>query len=172
MKTYLAIALLSLAAVRGAHAQAVPLDHLTPPLSTSTARDAADVASWVSVAAAVALDAHATWNTHCQGSWDACEGALVRSGLRLGVTYGAVFLIKKLVHRERPCGIACGLDDRYASFYSAHTALAFSTLGGPRLAVSLPLAIGTGSLRIAAGKHYLTDVLAGAAVGALTSRIR
>lgn len=153
-------------------AEPLPVDRFTPPLPTVGERHAADVASWITAGAAVALDVHATWNTHCQSSWDECEAALVRSGLRVGVTYGAVFLIKALVHRERPCGIDCGIDDRYASFYSAHTALAFSTLGGPRLAVSLPLAISTAGLRVAGGKHYLTDVLAGAAIGAVTSRIR
>jgi membrane-associated phospholipid phosphatase len=155
-----------------AQAQPLPIDHLTPPLATVAERHAADIASWVSVGAAVGLDAHVTWKTHCQSTWDECEGALVRSGLRVGVTYGAVFLIKALVHRQRPCGVDCGIDSEYASFYSAHTALAFSTLGGARLAISLPLAIGTGGLRVAAGKHYLTDVLTGAAIGALTSRIR
>jgi membrane-associated phospholipid phosphatase len=173
MKKQIWIALALLAACRVAGAQALPIDRYTPPLSTAAERHAADVASWVTVSAAVALDAHATWKTHCQGSWDECEGAIVRSGLRVGVTYGAVFLVKALVHRQRPCAPSdCGSDSPDFSFYSAHTALAFSTLGGPRLAVSLPLAIGTGGLRIAAGKHYLTDVLTGAAVGALTSRIR
>lgn len=172
MKTSLiTVALLALVA-RTAAAQPIPLDLLTPPLPTAAERRAADVASWVTVSAAVALDAHATWTTHCQSSWDDCEAALVRAGIRVGVTYGAVYLIKAIVHRERPCASACGIDGQYASFYSAHTALAFSTLGGPRLAVSLPLAVSTGALRVAAGKHWLTDVLTGAAVGAITSRIR
>jgi membrane-associated phospholipid phosphatase len=83
-------------------------------------------------------------------------------GLRLGVTYGAAFAAKKLVHRERPCApLDCGIDNPDFSFYVGHTALAFSTLGGPRLSVALPLAISTGGLRVAGGKHYLTDVLVG-----------
>lgn len=49
---------------------------------------------------------------------------------------------------------------------------AFAGLGGPRLEFALPLAVSTGGLRVAADKHWLTDVLAGAAVGAITSRIR
>ncbi len=48
----------------------------------------------------------------------------------------------------------------------------FSTVGSSRLAFSLPLAIGTGGLRVAAGKHWVSDVLVGAGVGLLTSRIR
>jgi membrane-associated phospholipid phosphatase len=173
MKKYTWIALV-LVVVASAHAgaQALPIDRLTPPLPTAGERQAADIASWVTVSAAVALDAHATWKTHCQNSWDECEWALVKSGMRVGITYGAVLLVKAIVHRERPCAPSCGIDHPDASFYSAHTALAFSTIGGPRLAVSLPLAISTGGLRLMANKHYLTDVLTGAAVGALTSRIR
>jgi membrane-associated phospholipid phosphatase len=53
-----------------------------------------------------------------------------------------------------------------------HTALAFSAVGGKRLAFTLPLAISTGGLRVAAGKHYVTDVLTGAAIGYATSFIR
>ena len=73
---------------------------------------------------------------------------------------------ERVIERERPDG-----SDRL-SFYSMHTAMAFQTLGGPRLAVALPVSVGTGGLRVAAGKHWLTDVLVGAGVGALTSRIR
>jgi membrane-associated phospholipid phosphatase len=67
----------------------------------------------------------------------------------------------------------------YTSFYSGHTNLAFAlvvsggtvaTLRGYRRAdliwkVGLPVAALTGYLRIAGDRHYLTDVLAGAAVG-------
>lgn len=92
--------------------------------------------------------------------------------LRTGVTYGLVGLAKWLLPRERPCAPACGIDGADQSFFSGHTAIAFSTVGGPRLAFSLPLAIGTGNLRVAAGKHWITDVLVGAGVGLATSRIR
>jgi membrane-associated phospholipid phosphatase len=103
-----------------------------------------------------------------------CHPDLVCQCVRLGLTYGASQLVKMLVHRQRPCAPSntCGIDTPDASFYSMHTAFAFETLGGPRLAVALPLSIGTGGLRIAANKHWLSDVLVGAAVGAATSRIR
>jgi membrane-associated phospholipid phosphatase len=69
--------------------------------------------------------------------------------------------------------------DGNLSFYSGHTSLAFSTvaaaatvasLRGYRSApwvwgVGLAGAAGVGYLRIAADKHYLTDVLTGAVVG-------
>lgn len=155
---------------RSAGAQALPIDSLTPPLPNATARTMADVASWATVIAAVALDAKATiGGCHSQ---DVCYRAVLFTGLRVGATYGAVFAAKQLVHRTRPCAPACGIDNPDFSFYSAHTALAFSAIGGPRLAISLPLAVSTGGLRVAAGKHYLTDVLVGAGVGLATSKIR
>lgn len=148
------------------HAQALPIDKLTPPLPTASERKIADIASWGTVLAAVALDA--------KSSWDAPDRkrALILQGTRVGITYGAVFLVKTLIHRERPCApsSSCGTDNPDFSFYSAHTALAFSTIGGPRLAFALPLSIGTGGLRVAGGKHYLSDVLVGAGAGWLTGR--
>lgn len=153
--------------------QALPVDRLTPPLPNKTARQIADVASWVTSIVPVVLDAKASWNAPER------RRAFVLQGARIGVTYAAVFAVKKLVHRSRPCAPDdCGSDDPNFSFYSGHTALPFASmgakpeLGGPRLAVMVPLAVGTGGLRVMAGKHYLTDVLTAAGVGLLTSRIR
>jgi membrane-associated phospholipid phosphatase len=166
-----ALVLAALLVTAPARAQSLPIDRLTPSLPTAGERTAASVASWATAITAVVLDVNATIGK-CDGQ-DECYRAVTFMALRLGVTYGAAFAAKKLVHRERPCApLDCGIDNPDFSFYSAHTALAFSTLGGPRLAVSLPLAISTGGLRVAGGKHYLTDVLVGAGVGALTSRIR
>jgi membrane-associated phospholipid phosphatase len=108
------------------------------------------------------------------------------------VSVGAVVnqAVKFAVGRERPFVHALPPDDKEkvkhasdnnVSFYSGHTSLTMTlaaaggtiaTLRGYRLA---PLVWGTGGaislftgyLRIAADKHYLTDVLTGAAVGAL-----
>lgn len=159
----LALALLLSAAP--AEAQSTALDRLTPPLPTPTERSIADLASWGTVAAALALDTKASWDQADR------RRAFEREGLRLGLTYTVAEIVKLAVHRDRPCAPSCGIDSPTSSFYSLHTAFGFSTLGGPRLAVSLPLAISTGGLRIAAGKHYLTDVLVGAAAGALASRL-
>ena len=147
-------------------AQALLIDRATPPFPTPSERKAADIASWATAIAAAALDTRASWNDPQR------LRAFERQGIRVGVVYGSAFLVKSLVHRSRPCAPACGIDNPDYSFFSAHTALAFSTLGGPRLAVDLPLTISTGGLRVAAGKHWLSDVLVGAGVGALTSRIR
>ncbi|CAN5924525.1 hypothetical protein BH11MYX4_BH11MYX4_41060 [soil metagenome] len=70
--------------------------------------------------------------------------------------------------------------DNNVSFYSGHSAMTFSlasaagtvaTLRGYRLmplvwATLMPLAVATGYLRIAGDKHYLSDVLTGAILGA------
>lgn len=96
--------------------------------------------------------------------------------------------VKFAVQRERPFVHALPAADRGAtsapsdndlSFYSGHTTLAFSlatsagmvaSLRGYSLApvvwaVGLPIAAFTGYLRIAADKHYLSDVLTGALMG-------
>ncbi len=136
-------------------------------LPTATERRVADVASWTSVVTLISLDAKSSWD--CIDRLRCFE----LQGLRTGVVYGSAFAVKFLVHRARPCApVDCGSDNPHSSFFSAHTAIAFSTLGGPRLSISLPLASATGVLRVAAGKHWMTDVIAGAAVGSLVSRIR
>lgn len=96
---------------------------------------------------------------------------------------------KLVFARERPFVHALAPDQRMktevpsdnnVSFYSGHSAMTFSlasaagtvaTLRGYRLmplvwATLMPLAAVTGYLRIAGDKHYLSDVLTGAIVGA------
>lgn len=135
-------------------------------LPTPGQRAAADWISWGTAITAVAVDTRASFE--CPDRVRCLE----REGLRLGIVYGAAFLTKILVHRDRPCAPECGIDNPAYSFFSAHTALTFSSVGGARLSVALPLAITTGGLRVAAGKHWATDVLAGAGVGLLVSRLR
>jgi membrane-associated phospholipid phosphatase len=100
-------------------------------------------------------------------------------------------LIKFSLGRERPFVHALGAaeksDERHPadnnlSFFSGHSSFTFSlatsaamvaTLRGYRIApilwsVGPALAAFTGYLRIAADKHYLSDVLVGAAVGTAT----
>ncbi len=116
---------------------------------------------------------------------DAPSNALVIvEATALAVTLDDV--VKLLVARERPY-VHFGVSSELAppdtgdnlSFYSGHTNLAFAvavasgtiaSMRGYRLApvvwaTSLPLAAVTGYLRIAADKHYLTDVLTGALIG-------
>jgi membrane-associated phospholipid phosphatase len=97
-------------------------------------------------------------------------------------------IVKFSVGRERPFvralppgekGTTADPDDNNLSFYSGHTSFTFSvavasgtvaSLRGYRAAPwiwasGLTLAGATGYFRIAADKHYFTDVLTGAAVG-------
>jgi membrane-associated phospholipid phosphatase len=93
--------------------------------------------------------------------------------------------VKLAVARRRPAAHASGAErassDDDASFYSGHASAAFAvatsfatcaSLRGDRdawvaWATGLPLAAVTGYLRIAADRHYLSDVLAGAGAGTL-----
>lgn len=82
--------------------------------------------------------------------------------LENGVSLGATELLKRVTHRTRPNGE----DDR--SFPSGHTALA-TVNGAPGWRYGLTVGVGWG--RQAGGKHYATDVLAGAGIGWAASRI-
>jgi membrane-associated phospholipid phosphatase len=95
--------------------------------------------------------------------------------------------VKHVVHRPRPYAWACepptagGMDqhDNRLSFFSGHTSATFAAAFAAREMLrlegakgsagtadtALGLAIATGLLRTAADRHYLTDVIAGAAVG-------
>ncbi len=91
--------------------------------------------------------------------------------------------MKLITGRERPsahyaAGTSTSPDDN-TSFFSAHTSIAFAlaassgmvaTMRGYRLApliwgTGMAVAVTTGYLRVAADKHYLTDVITGAAIG-------
>jgi len=115
----------------------------------------------------------------------------------LGVTLALQSLAKMFGSRERPYGRTCGVElplsnrdcdasSRYESFFSGHTAQSFAAAGlicshhmnlelyGGGWADVVPcaagftVASGVGLLRIMGDKHYLSDVLVGAAVGTLT----
>ena len=148
-----------------ASAQATSLDKLTPAWPAS-AQHTAEVASNVTLGADLALDTWASWQAPDR------RHAFIAEGERVGLVLASAALVKFLVHRTRPCAPACGIDNTHASFFSGHTALAFSTVGGKRLSITIPLSSATGYLRIAANRHYLTDVLAGAGVGLAASRLR
>ncbi len=104
---------------------------------------------------------------------------------------GGLFLTKNSVARERPYNRSCpnsncDATDRFESFFSGHTSLAFNSAGlicaehlnmhlyGSKVAdalvcaSALATATAVGAMRIMADQHYATDVLAGAALGSLT----
>ncbi len=106
-----------------------------------------------------------------------------------GTVYAVSEIIKRSVSRTRP--FPDSADDPNKSFPSRHTALSFASAAflsaylwtSPEgifesgsegkleticySSVAWGLAVGTGLLRTASGAHFMTDVLAGAAVGIL-----
>jgi membrane-associated phospholipid phosphatase len=123
------------------------------------------------------------------GSDQPAQGRELLLSVESGAITAAVLqVVKHRVNRPRPyahyCRLGCGDDlgerDTQLSFFSEHTAVAFSfavsagTIASMRsyknagwvLGSGLTLAAATGYLRIAADRHYFTDVLMGALVGA------
>ncbi len=105
--------------------------------------------------------------------------ALVYGGT-LSLTYAAATLVKELFPRTRPFPALS--DDADASFPSRHTAMvtaaaSFAAITGAighstdaleiiTIAGSWSAAVTTGILRVVSGEHYLSDVIAGALLGA------
>lgn len=114
--------------------------------------------------------------------------------LALGVTLSVGEVVKRAAGRARPferdCqqnpdGPGCGEGDSYQSFYSGHSGMAFTSAGfscamhlsrqlyddsladGMACGTSLALATTTAMMRVVADRHYLTDVVVGAALGFL-----
>jgi membrane-associated phospholipid phosphatase len=99
-----------------------------------------------------------------------------------GTTFAVTQAVKAAAARERPLVHFGGppSGDANASFFSGHTSSAFAVVfalaragsdrGDPGTKwvwlTGVPMAAATGYLRVAADRHYATDVLAGAAVGA------
>ena len=106
----------------------------------------------------------------------------------VAITYGSKELIKYLVQRERPYMYDANTptslvqdEEHDESFLSGHTALAFNGASFasyvfckynpdskwkiPVIAASYSLAAATAAMRVASGCHFVTDVLAGAALG-------
>jgi len=117
----------------------------------------------------------------------ACSGrrgrlAAVKGLLAIGMTSGLVNgPLKRIARRRRPSGLlAIGLGRRSgrvpqtSSFPSGHTAsaAAFAVAAGSEqpllLGALVPLAVGVGWSRIKGGRHFPTDVVAGATIGAAT----
>ena len=124
----------------------------------SEKRPIAEALSNVSVVTALGLDTLHSWRSNDKKSAFSCQA------LRMGVTIGVTSAAKLLVHRDRPD------HSNDHSFFSGHTANAMASSGW-RFQVGIPLATGTGYLRAAANKHYLTDVAVGAGMGFLATRL-
>lgn len=81
-----------------------------------------------------------------------------------GLTLGSTEIVKLLVHRTRPDG------SDMKSFFSGHSAMA-AVNSGWNFQVSIPLVFGTGYTRMAANRHFASDVLVGASVGFIFNRV-
>lgn len=116
-------------------------------------RAAADWISTGAVAAQVGVD---LWRSYQSPDR---KHLLAREAKRIAFTVALAEVTKHFVHRTRPDG-----SDRH-SFYSEHTALAIAA-GGWSVSVSVPISTSVAYLRMAANKHFPTDVLVGTAAGA------
>lgn len=147
----------------------------------STARVASDVA--VVAVPALALGGLA-WAEHLRGDGRAFVEDVVVVGEAVAFTLAGTQLVKAAVGRARPYAWAgsapsAGTDD-VLSFWSGHTAAAFSAVTSAAMAARLRgdpawrwiLGLGLAGastvawLRVAADRHWATDVAAGAAFGA------
>ena len=130
------------------------------------------------------------WAAHAEGQGDDIKVDMLVIGETVVLAANAAALLKYATARQRPYAharalgepvtVAPGSSDNL-SFSSGHVAFAFAmtvsaaevaTLRGRRRAagwiwgVGLPAAAAVGYFRIAGDRHYLTDVLASAGIGA------
>jgi phage protein D len=108
------------------------------------------------VAAQVTRRAIEAWRSERRGK------ALTCMAVENAVTIAATELLKRAFGRQRPD------KSDFLSMPSGHTAMA--TVNG-RSGWSYSLAVGVGWGRQAAGRHYATDVLAGAGIGMIAGQI-
>ncbi len=136
------------------------------------------------------LDAGVAWAVH--GQPELALQMVAISAQSFAFTFLVTQLTKRLVGRERPYGQrcesgetggSCDTSDRYQSFLSGHSSTAFTAAGlvcahhtnmplyggGPADMAACTSAVGVATavamLRVAGDRHYLSDVLMGAALG-------
>ena len=87
------------------------------------------------------------------------KDCLFQQGKRVGAAIAFAELSKRLIARARPDGS----DDK--SFFSEHTAIACAATATKK---TWPICAAAAYLRVAAHKHWFTDVLTGAALGTVS----
>lgn len=125
------------------------------------------IADWVStglVATNVTADVVTAWRA--EDRKQAFKGLACRNAIAVGSSE----LIKLLVHRERPDGS----DNK--SFWSEHSAWSAATARWPKkqgwsVGIGYTIAGGTGYLRGAADRHYLSDIGVGFGVGFIADKV-
>jgi membrane-associated phospholipid phosphatase len=136
----------------------------------------------------LAVGGAGTWLAHRNGVLPEASTDLLIIAEAAVVSAVANQMVKFLVRRERPFVHVLPEDlrlsthdpnDNNLSFYSGHTSFVFALAASAGMvaelrgyqgrwlvwAVGMPLAAATGYLRMAADKHYLSDVLVGAVMG-------
>lgn len=132
-------------------------------LSTESERHAADVASYVTLGANVAL---AVADCRHDGAWD--RTCLIRLGVKNGGALALDEALKRLVHETRPCEPSrCGIDHGTGSWPSGHAALSFVNVDPwgrthVGLGVEFSFASATSALRVLSERHNWWDVLSSA----------
>ncbi len=149
--------------------------------NTNSAHIASNITAYaLAPAAAFGLDALAAYNDdQINNFW--VDSLVIAEAAAVSSLVSQI--VKSAVGRQRPefryNGPPSGPSENNVSFYSGHTSLAFSlavssgtvaTMRGYEMApwiwgTGLAIATTTGYLRIAADKHYITDVIAGAVAG-------
>jgi membrane-associated phospholipid phosphatase len=162
------------------------------PAARSAAKTAADVS--VAVLASYPVLVEGVFNAWLYRESPEVAGQLVLINLEAAAIAAALTgVTKSLASRERPYGRLCGTelnarsedcvdDSRYVSFFSGHSSASFAAasvscvqnqyvpLWGAQ-GRALPCLLGYGGaatiagLRVVADRHYVSDVLVGAAVG-------
>ena len=161
---------------------------------TAAAR-ASDVGELGLIAYPLIVDAgFATWIS--KGRGDVARRLLAVDAEAFAINGLLTSIVQRAVGRERPFAQGCGTagrpactspDDRNTSFFSGHTSFAFTSatllcfqhgrlnLYGAADGVVCPAALAvaslTGLLRIGADRHWATDVLTGAALGAAAGTV-
>jgi membrane-associated phospholipid phosphatase len=135
-----------------AYAQAQSIGSEPDPFKWDSHRDLIDWTSTGLVAANLTIDTIHNLRAPDRRRALGCEAA------RLAFTIIGTEIVKQLVVRLRPDA------SDFHSFWSEHTAIAAAT-SGYRFSVGIPIAVGTGYGRMAAARHWPSDVGVGFAVG-------
>ncbi len=167
------------------------LDSLGLGSHSSGARTASDLLVGVNVGLPFVIDLFDVLASHPPDGWRGYGADVVVLAEVLAVNAGLNGLVKNAVRRPRPLVYDADLaavptadrldPDAALSFYSQHSSTAFamataysylfmrrhpgSRLIVPVWLISEGLVTTTAALRVAAGRHFITDVLTGAAVG-------
>lgn len=168
-----------------------PLDRLSVGSHSRAARTASDVLLGANLGLPLVLDLFDVLGSHPPDGWRGYGRDVLVLAEVFAVNASLNALVKYAVRRPRPLVYDPDPDafpadertdpDAALSFYSGHSSFSFamataysylftrrhpgSPLIVPVWVLSEGLAATTAALRVAAGKHFITDVLTGAAVG-------